>query len=150
MGRIYEAGFRGAAAAAAASYATFQMGANVRGRVREIGFFLSAATLSPLMLGHPANEATPPVASTTIAGQAIDQQDGVASVGLVGTAWSTAPTAPTVPMRRITLPAVAGAGIIWTWPADAPLIVKPSGWIVLWNFGGSAGAAPDGYVKWEE
>lgn len=150
MGRTFEAGARGVAAAAGAAYASIQCGANVRMRVREIGVFLSAATLSPVGLGHPANEATPPVASSTVAGQPIDQQDAIASVGALGLAWSTAPTAPSVFMRRVQVPAVAGAGLIWTWPADAPLIVKPSGWLVLWNFGASAGAAPDFYVKWEE
>ena len=150
MGRAFECGVTGAAAASAAAYATIESAANVRMRVREIGFFLSAATASSLGLGHPANEGTPPVASTTAAGQPLDQQDGIAAVGVLGTAWSTAPTAPTVYMRKINLPAVIGAGVIWTWPADNPLIIKPSGWIVLWNYGAAAGAAPNVYVKWEE
>lgn len=150
MGRVFECGVTGVAAASAAAYAAFEMGASVRGRVREIGFFATAATAASVGLGHPANESTPPVATTTAAGQPLDQQDGVAAVGVISTAWSTAPTAPSVFMRKIVLPAVIGAGIIWTWPADAPLIVKPSGWIVLWNFGGSSGPAPTVYVKWEE
>jgi len=49
MGRQFEAGFTGNAAASGAAYAAFEVGANVRGRVREIGLFISAATTTPII-----------------------------------------------------------------------------------------------------
>lgn len=152
MGRVYELGARGIAAAAGANYATISslVAGNVRARIREIGFFASAATLTSVGLGRPANEATPPVATTSVVGITVDPQDAIAAVARIDTAWSTVPTVPANFLRRIVVPAVAGAGFIWTWPADTPLILKPGGWYTLWNFGAGAGAAPDLYVRWEE
>lgn len=146
MAKFYEVGVRGVAAASAAAYATLHTGAAQRCKIREIGVALSAATLSPIGLGRPANT---PAASTSTLGQALDPNDVAATVN-ADTAWTTAPTAPSIFIRRFQLPAVAGAGLIWTWPAEKPLVLNVSSWLVLWNFGGSAGAAPDIYVAWEE
>jgi hypothetical protein len=48
-------------------------------------------------------------------------------------AWGTAPTAPTNFLRRVTLPATIGAGIIWTFPRG--LVIPVSSSIVIWNIG---------------
>ena len=146
MGRTFEAAARGIAAAAGATYATIGCGANARARLREIGFFSSAATAASVGLGRPANT---PVASTTILGQTRDPADAVASLVSIGTAWSTAPTAPSVFFRRAVLPNVIGAGVIWQWSGEG-LIIPASGFLVLWNFGAAAGPAPDVYAVWEE
>ncbi len=146
MAKYYEVGVRGIAAATGAAYATLHTGAGQRAKIREIGIALSAATLSSIGLGRPANT---PVATTSALGQALDPNDVAATVN-ADTVWSTAPTAPSVFVRRFVLPAVAGAGLIWTFPADAPLVLNVSSWLVLWNFGASTAAAPDLYVKWEE
>ncbi len=53
-------------------------------------------------------------------------------------------------MRRFQLAASQGAGFIWTWSENAPLVLAVSSWIVLWNFGGSAGSAADVYMRWYE
>lgn len=140
----YSAGVRTIGAAAGAAYATFHCPAGRDARIREIGIATSAATLSSVGLGRPANT---PVATTSVLGQAEDTSSGAALCN-VDTAWSTAPTAPTVFMRRFAIPATAGIGFIWTW--DQGLIVPTSGWIVLWNFGAGAGAALDAYITWDE
>lgn len=138
---------RGVAAAAGAAYATIGAAASSRIRIREIGVFLSAATLTPLGLGRPANT---PVQTSTVVGQSLDPADAIASLGSIAASWSTAPTVPAALLRRAQIPAVAGAGVIWTWSADRPLVVPASAFVVLWNFGASAGAAPDVYWAWEE
>ena len=143
---MYEVAVRTPAAASAAAYATIHTPAGAKARIREIGAFTSAATLSPIGLGRPANT---PVATTSVLGQALDPLLG-ASLNNVDTAWSTAPTAPTQFFKRIALPATAAVGVIWAWSAEAPLIVPVSAWVVLWNFGGSTAAALDVYIKWEE
>ena len=146
MARTYEVGVRGVAAAAAAPYASFHAGGTNRVKIREIGFFLSAATATSIGLGRPANS---PVATTSSLGQARDPAEPAATAN-ADTAWSTAPTAPTIFMRRAALPATQGAGLIWTWPPDAPFVLAAGAFLVFWNFGGAAGAAPDIYVCYEE
>ena len=148
MGRTFEVGVRGVTAAAGAAYATLQTPTG-RLRLRELGFFASTAVAASIGLGRAANSF---VTTTSAVGQTRDPSDTVAALGIMGTAWSTAPTVPGVFTRRIVLPAVIGAGVIWTWPAD-PLIVPVHGAaisLVLWNFGAGAGPAPDIYAIWEE
>lgn len=147
MAKRFELGIRGIAAAAGAAYATVHTGSAQRARIREIGFFVSAATLTPVGLGRPANT---PVATTSVLGLVVDPADPTASTINIDTAWSTAPTAPTNFLRRAQVPATAGAGLIWSWPADQPLVIPASAWLVFWNFSASAGAAPDIYVVYEE
>jgi hypothetical protein len=146
MASIYTVGVRTPAAAAGATYATIHNAATDVLYIREIGLFLSAATATSCGLIRASNT---PVASTSAVGQAMDTARP-AGTGNVDTAWSTAPTIGSIYLRRITLPATIGAGIIWTFPPDMPLILNASQWVVLWNFGGSAGAACDVYVTWDE
>src|SRR5438552_4109340 len=87
----YELGLAGIAAAAGAAVATFHTGANVRARIREVGFFSGAATSDSILIGKPANT---PVATTSVASTlALDGTVQAATMN-VDTAWSTAPTAP--------------------------------------------------------
>lgn len=143
MGR-YAAAVRTPAAAAGAAYATLRCSATRDARVFEIGVATSAATLSSVGLGRPANT---PVATTSTLGQAEDTSLG-AGLTNADTAWSTAPTAPTVFMRRFAIPATAGLGFIWTFQNG--LVLPVSGQIVLWNFGAGAGSALDVYFVWDE
>jgi hypothetical protein len=46
-------------------------------------------------------------------------------------AWSVAPTVPAQFFRRVSLPATAGAGVIWTFPRG--LILAAAGTMLLWN-----------------
>lgn len=143
---LYTLGFSSAAAAAGAAYATIHTPAGVRARILEIGLACNAATASPVGLIRASNT---PVATTSQIGQAEDPADG-ASVTNVDTTWSTAPTIGTLFLRKFGLPATIGAGVIWGWPDGAPLVIAASSWLVLWNFGASAGSVLNGYIKWRE
>ncbi len=146
----YEVGVQSVAAASAAAYCTIRGATGQRVRIREIGISLNAATASSIGLGRPANT---PVATTSVLLQNKDPADA-ASITNFDTAWSTAPTVPAQFLRRIVLPATAGAGWIWTFPDDEPLILdKTAGsnqWVVLWNFGAGAGSVLNVYVVTKE
>jgi hypothetical protein len=147
MPATYTCAVRTPAAAAGATYCDLRTTSTDRARIREIGVSSSAATLSSLGLIRSATIGT---TSTTTIGQAQEPGEAAGTV-LIGTAWSSAPTISTnVYLRRFAIPATAGAGVIWTWPYDAPLVVPVSASILLWNFGAAAGAACDVYWVWEE
>lgn len=147
MAGLYSAGFASVAAATGAPYATFHTGANIRARIREIGVFVNAATASSVQLIRPANT---PVATTSVLGQAEDPADPTSTVN-IDTAWSTVPTISTnVPLRKITIPATIGNGVIWSWNPGEELLIPVSSWLVFWNFGGSTGSVLNGYVRWVE
>lgn len=143
---LYSVGIRSAAAASGATYATLHTGASYRARIREISFFLSAATASSIGLIRPSNT---PVASTSTLGQAVDPGDPASTIN-VDSAWSTAPTIGSNYLERYDFPATAGVGGIIVYPPERPLVVAVSSWLVFWNFGGGTGAALDLNVKWEE
>lgn len=102
-----------------------------RSSIREIDVSLVTAVLSQVDLGVPANEATPPVVSTSTTPEG-DSAD-IAATGRIGTAWSTAPTAPTTFRSGTVLAAVIGSGWVWAWPEKALEVVKIAGWRTIWN-----------------
>lgn len=147
---VYEGSVISVAAATAAAYATIRGSTTQRVRIVEIGLSLNAATSSSVGLGRPGNT---PAASTSALCQKRDPGDA-ASICNVDTAWSTAPTVPSAFMRRIVLPATAGAGWVWTFTDENPLILDAAAganqWVVLWNFGASTGSALSVYVVTRE
>ena len=143
---LYSAGIQSVAAAAGATYATLHTGANLKARIREIGMFVNAATASSIGIIRPSNS---PAASTSILGVAEDSSDPASTVNL-DTAWGTAPTVGTNYLRRITIPATIGNGVIWTFNPGEELVVPVSSFLVFWNFGGVAGSVLNMYVKWSE
>jgi hypothetical protein len=98
----------------------------------ELGFFLAAGTASTYGLGRPAAIGDTPTTPVDFL-----QQDPAevlaANAVLSAIAWGTGPTAPTAFLRRISLPATVGTGVIWTFPEG--LVIPVSGSIVLWNLG---------------
>jgi len=141
----YSLGFSTPAAAAGAPYADLITAASERAYIREIGLFLNAATASSIGLirASAVNTATSPVA-----GQAVDPADAAATATL-GTAWSSAPTIGSNYLRKITLPAAIGNGIVWTF-GERDMIVPVSSALVLWNFGAGTGSVLNGYIVWDE
>ncbi len=113
--------------------------------LKELAFFLNAATASTIGLGRPAN--TVGVAGTVGLGQAVVSDDAASTGGIVLSGQSTVPTAPTVFMRQISLGAVLGAGMIWTWP-EPGLRIKQSTSLVLWNI--TAISALRYYAVWDD
>lgn len=142
---IYTAGVRTPAAAAGAAYAALRAAATDRLKLREVGVALSAATATSVGLIRAATVGT---ASSSTLGQAGDPGDPVGT-GNVDIGWSVAPTIGAIYLRRFALPATQGAGFIWTW-APGELVIPVSASILLWNFGGAAGAALDAYFVWDE
>lgn len=143
---LYSLGIQSVAAATGATYATLHTGANIRCRIREIGMFVNAATASSVGIIRPSNT---PVATTSVLGLAEDPGDPAATINL-DTAWSTAPTIGTSYLRRITIPATIGNGVIWTFNPGEELVINVSSWLIFWNFGGSTGSVLNMYVKWLE
>lgn len=142
----YSVGQATVAAASGAAYATIHTGSSYKARIAEIGVACNAATASSIGLIRAANT---PIATTSVLGQAEDPSDPASTVNF-DTAWSTAPTIGSNYLRRFGLPATIGAGLIWTWAPDKPLVLPVSSWLVLWNFGASAGSILQAYVKWLE
>lgn len=102
------------------------------GRVRlmEMGVFLAAATASTIGLGRPAAIGITPTSPVNLLPE---DPDDVITAGIVRTAvaWGTGPTVPTAFLRRISLPATVGTGIIWTFPNG--LVIPVSSSVILWN-----------------
>lgn len=95
--------------------------------IMEIGVNLLTATASTYGLGRAGN--TP----TQTAPVLVQAEDPGKPAGLSGcaVAWSVAPTVPAQFFRRVSLPATAGAGVIWTFPRG--LVVAISASMLLWN-----------------
>lgn len=103
-----------------------------RAKLLEIGFFLAAATASVYGLGRPAAIGTTPTSPVNFLPE--DPNDVIAS-GVVQSAlaWGGAPTVPAAYLRRISLPATIGTGVIWTFPKGITIPVSDG--LVLWNIG---------------
>jgi len=116
-------------------------------RIRELAIFLGAATASTYGIGRPAAIGVTP--TTPVVGQAEDPADA-AAVGATAVAWGTRPTVPTssIYLRRISLPAAIGAGVIWTWPDGPGLVIAISQSLALYNL--ATNGVVDVYVRWEE
>ena len=103
-----------------------------RARLLEIGFFLVAATASVYGLGRPAAIGDTPTTPVDLLPE--DPNNVIAAAVLQSAvAWGTGPTVPAAFIRRISLPASVGAGVIWTFPTG--LVIPVSGSLVLWNIG---------------
>lgn len=96
-------------------------------RIMEIGLNLTTATASTYGLGRSGNT---PTQTSPVLVQAENPGDP-AGVSGCAVAWSVAPTVPTQFFRRVSLPATAGAGVIWTFPRG--LVLAASGTMLLWN-----------------
>lgn len=110
-----------------------------RPKVLEIGITLAAATASVYGLGRPQAIGITPTTPKTLQ----DEGDGAGATALTQTAvaWATGPTVPSEFLRRVSLKAELGAGVIWTWPRGLAIPVSASvGSIVLWNLQANSAA----------
>lgn len=114
-----------------------------RVRILEIGITLNAATASAFGLGRPAAVGITP--TTPVALLAEDGKDAT-SVIYTALAWGTGPTIPAAFLRRVSLPATVGAGVVWTFPEG--LYLSSTGSLILWNL--STVSAADVWVVGEE
>ena len=143
----YELGVLTTATASASALWEIRTSANVRAKILEIGIFLNAATASSIGFGRPGAIGVTPTSPVDF--QPEDFADPTVS-GQVQSAlaWTTAPTVPTNFLRRISLPATVGAGIIWTFPRG--IVIPVSNSVILWNVGASACSALNAYAVIDE
>jgi hypothetical protein len=96
-------------------------------RIMEVGINLLTATASTYGLGRSGNT---PTQTAPVLVQAENPGDP-AGVSGCAVAWSVGPTVPTQMFRRVSLPATAGSGVIWTFPRG--LTLAASGTMLIWN-----------------
>lgn len=92
----------------AASLEIINSSADTAAFIKEIGVALNAATATVLVLGRPAAKGVTPTSPAAM----VDEEGRATGLVTTALAWGTSPTAPTMPMRRIGLPATAGANIV--------------------------------------
>lgn len=141
----YHVAFTTPAAAAGAAFADLRSGASDRVRVLEVGLFHTAATASTPSLERSTTLGT---ASTTVQPQPGEPGDAPCNA-VVGTAWSVAPASTAVPLRRVSLPANIGAGIIWTF-GFGDLVIPVGASLVLMNRAAGAAGVCAGYITFDE
>lgn len=98
-------------------------------RLMEWGINLGATTQSTYQLGRPGNDGS--VAQTSGVAVLAENPNDPAGQTTTAVAWGTAPTVPTNFFRRVILPNVIGAGIVWTFPRGIAMQVSRG--IVNWN-----------------
>jgi hypothetical protein len=125
---IYSLGVRTTDATIAHDCLEIFTAATDRAAILEIGISIVAATASVFGLGRPADKGITPTAPVTLLAEDSGSPAGTVQTAL---AWATQPTVPTAFLRRVSLPATIGAGIIWTFPRG--LIIPISFSIVVWN-----------------
>lgn len=125
---IYSLANRTTATGAAAACLETRTAASDRAFLMELGITINAATASVFGLGRPAAIGISPTTPVTVLAE-----DSSAPAGTVQTAlaWGTGPTVPANFFRRVSTPATAGAGIIWTFPRG--LVIPVSSSVVLWD-----------------
>jgi hypothetical protein len=148
----YEAGARSSlvTATANAPLVSIRVPATEVGKLRELGVTLVAATSTLLGLARATVVSATP--ATTMPGRnvIVDAPD---SATLLVNSWTTVPTVSANLLRRITLPAVIGAGFIWTWERDDPLQMgdgQAIREICLVNLVAVAPSVFDWYAIWED
>lgn len=130
----YELGIRTTVTTTGAAAAELRSASGNIVKLLECGLTLAVATASSYGLGRPGAVGVTPTSPITVLATNPSETAGTATTAV---AWGTGPTVPTQFLRRITLPAVIGAGIIWTWP-EYRFIIGP----------GSAAAAVASAVIW--
>jgi hypothetical protein len=113
-------------------------------RLLELGITLNAATASAFGFGRPAAIGLVPTSPVTV----LAEDGGNTSAGVTTTAlaWGTQPTIPTNFLRRVSLPATVGAGIIWTFPRGIGVLKALT--TTVWNL--STVAAADIWIVVDE
>ena len=126
---LFSVAVRGSAGTTTAAQAEFIAGANNAYSMKEIGFTINAATASVFGFGKPAATGITPGTTSTV--QAEDSGNTTAGNTTIALTWGTGPTVPANFLRRVTLPATVGAGIVWTFPRGRNVLKTVSD--VLWN-----------------
>lgn len=101
-------------------------------KIHSMKVSLATAVLSQVAMGTPANEATPPVVSSSTTPIGTDPNQ-IAATARIGTAWSTVPTVPAVFEDEVWLAGVIGSAWVFQEDPTGWTTLKIGGWRVLWN-----------------
>jgi hypothetical protein len=150
MSRNYEAAVQKTTGAAAGIIACFvEPSGGRRATVMELGISATTAVAGEIALGLPGNTPSGTLTGTTVTPN--DPGDETGTGVLVTSFATTQPTAPANNRRRFQLPAVIGAGIVWTWN-EGELIVPVNAFnqgLLVWQLS-SAAVTYDVYIKVKE
>src|SRR2546422_8678408 len=114
-------------------------------RLLELGITLFSATATRLGLARATTVSVTP--GTTKPGRNVVLGAPDSATLLVST-FGTAPVISTNYLRRISLPATVGAGVVWTWPADRPVFVGVGAAIAELVIAGLVAVAPRTFEYW--
>lgn len=140
---VYSLGVRTSNVTIANACLEIRTAATDRARIMEMGIFMAAATASTFGIGRPQAIGITPTSPVTVLSEEFADPAGTVTTAL---AWGTGPTVPTAFLRRVTLPATIGAGVVLTFPRG--LIIPISSSIVVWNITGTG--VSDIYVVIDE
>jgi hypothetical protein len=143
---IYSVANRTTATATVAAAQETIAGANLGYRMLEFGISINAATASVFAIGRPAAIGITPTTPVTVLAE--DGGNTAAGNTTTALAWGTGPTAPANLLRRVSLPATIGAGIIWTFPRG--IIVLKALTSILWNPSAGSNSVADTWVVVDE
>lgn len=147
---LYQVAITSIAALTAAPYTQFRAHASRVARIREIRISNQGSTLSAVGIAKQlaANLGT---ASGTALGLALSNDGDPAAGGGLDTGWSAAPSAvPASFLEKDTINNVPGNGLVWSWSADAPLIIPAAAGLIFWNWGAGTGNALSVRIKFDE
>jgi len=136
VSHLYEAAVTVTTGALAEHIATI-FPATPRAEIRELGIYVASAVAGEIGLGRPAAQAAGTI-SGGVTVQAGDPADAAGATilapqnGSNTTFGTTQPTAPTNFMRRMQLPGVIGAGMVWAW-GPGEMIATSAAQLVLWQ-----------------
>lgn len=120
------------------------------GRLLELGITLDAATVTKIGIARATVVSVTP--ATTKPGRNTVPGAPDSATVLVSS-WATPPTISTNYLRQIIIPASVGAGVVWTWPADRPLLIglgSAIAEIVIANLVAVAPSVFRYYAVWED
>jgi hypothetical protein len=147
---LYEVGWTYTSGAAAHAIGEIIPGTLAAGtripEIRELGIFNVSGVAAELGMGRPAAIGVTP--GTLVTDQSADSTNFIAGDTKVAASWGTAPTVPGTYMRRFELPAVVGAGVIFTWNQSEFKLWSGAAisTIVLWQISALA-VTYDCYIK---
>lgn len=130
---IESLGITTTATASAADVLDIAAGTNNAVRLMELHIYLNTAVATKLALFRTTALGTR-TSPTTLGAE--DPNDETTPISTIALAWSVAATKASIALRRISLPATIGAGIIWTWGPRGLLIPK-AGSLILSNTAGA-------------
>jgi hypothetical protein len=124
---LYSLSQRTTATSAGVAAWEIRTAATARACLLEIGLSQNTAVAGVYGLGRPAAIGISPTSPQTFLAE--DPAEAAATVTACF-AWGTGPTIPANFLRRVSCPAVVGAGVIWTFPRG--LIIPVSFSVVIW------------------